>query len=242
MDKRKIGVFDSGMGGLTILNVIRRLLPREDYYYYADNLNNPYGSKSILELIVITDNIVKYLIDKDCKIIVVACNTATTKCIGYLRDKYKDIIFIGVEPCIKLAGDNNYRNILVLATPNTINSNKVNSLIHSYIPNKASIYLEGPSNLANAIERGDISLINDIIRGIYIKYQSINIDAIVLGCTHYPLVGNIIREYFRFIPLLDSAIYVSREVRRKLMNNNMLNTSGGSLVIYMSKNKKELIF
>ena len=100
---RKIGVFDSGIGGITVLKEIIKILPNEDYLYYCDSKNNPYGEKSDIELLEITNNIVNFFIKKDVKIIVVACNTATTRCIKTLRKMYPDILFVGTEPAIKLA-------------------------------------------------------------------------------------------------------------------------------------------
>ena len=91
----KIGVFDSGIGGLTVLDSLKKVLPKEDYIFYADSIHNPYGEKTDEELRQITSEIVEYLKDRGCKIIVIACNTATTRCIDYLRDKYPDLIFIG---------------------------------------------------------------------------------------------------------------------------------------------------
>ena len=105
-----IGIFDSGIGGLTILEEIKKIIVHNNIIYYADSKNNPYGTKTDDELKKITSDIVDYLINQNCKIIVIACNTATTRCISYLRSKYPNIIFIGTEPAIKIACDNNYLN------------------------------------------------------------------------------------------------------------------------------------
>ena len=110
----KIGMFDSGIGGLTILKELKKLLPNEDYIYYADSKNNPYGEKSDEELMKIVTNIVDFLISKDVKIIVIACNTATTRCIKRLRLMYPNMLFVGTEPAIKVACDNNYKNTLTI--------------------------------------------------------------------------------------------------------------------------------
>ena len=110
---RKIGVFDSGIGGLSILKVMKEVMPKENYIYYADSKNCPYGNKSIDELIDITSNIVDYLLSNDVKIIVIACNTATTRCMKVLREKYKDVIFVGTVPAIKVASDHNFKNLVM---------------------------------------------------------------------------------------------------------------------------------
>ena len=94
----KIGLFDSGLGGLSVLSEIMKLLPNEDYLFYEDSINNPYGDKTEEELFKITSNIVEYLLKENCKIIVIACNTATTMCIDKLREKYSNTIFVGTVP------------------------------------------------------------------------------------------------------------------------------------------------
>ena len=99
---RKIGVFDSGLGGLSVLKELRKTLPNEDFLYYEDSIHVPYGEKSDEELLTITSHIVDYLLENDCKIIVIACNTATTSCMKALREKYPDVIFVGTVPAIKL--------------------------------------------------------------------------------------------------------------------------------------------
>ena len=121
----KIGVFDSGLGGLSILKELRKLLPNEDYLFYEDSINNPYGTKNEDELFLISSKIVDYLLDNNCKIIVIACNTATTSCMKRLREAYPDTIFVGTVPAIKVAYDNNYKNTIILSTPYTTKSKRV---------------------------------------------------------------------------------------------------------------------
>ena len=118
----KILVFDSGIGGLPIANSIHNKIPNIDIIYYQDTINNPYGNKTDEELKTITTNIVNYAIDNNINFIVIACNTATTRCMKYLKEKYPDITFVGTVPAIKVALDKNYKNILVIATEPTIKS------------------------------------------------------------------------------------------------------------------------
>lgn len=237
MNNNKIGIFDSGIGGLTVLEEIRKLLPNEEYYYYSDSLNNPYGEKTTDELYEITSLVVEHLIKENAKIIVIACNTATTRCIDYLRDKYKDIIFIGTEPAIKVACDNGYKNILLLATPLTINSERTSFLVEHNKRKKGNIYLSACEGLAHAIEINDVKSEERIINGIYQKYKDKNIDAIVLGCTHYPLIKELIGKYFKDVILLDGGLGVAKEVQRKLIENNLQSKSIGKVTIYNSLNK-----
>lgn len=232
----KIGVFDSGIGGLTVLDELINIIPNEDYIFYADSKNNPYGEKSDEELYNITSKIVDYLKENGCRIIVIACNTATTRCIKYLRDKYKDLIFIGTEPAIKLACDNDYNNILVMATPGTIKSERTNLLVLNNKKENENIFLEACYGLAHAIETEGTEDEEEIVASIYEKYKDANIDAIVLGCTHYPYIKSLINKYFKDVPLLDGSNGVARETKRQLELNNLA-TGKGSGKVDMIKTK-----
>ena len=221
---KRIGVFDSGIGGLTVLEELKKLLPNEDYLFYADSKNCPYGEKSDTELYDITSNIVDYLINKDCKIIVIACNTATTRCIKYLRDKYKDMTFIGTEPAIKVACDRDYKNILVMATPATIASERTSILVNDNKKDYENVYLVPCEGLADAIETDNFKKQEEIVSSIYEEYKDKEIDAIVLGCTHYPHIKDLISKYFTNAELLDGGAGVARETKRQLERMNMLGT------------------
>ena len=221
---KRIGVFDSGIGGLTVLEELKKLLPNEDYLFYADSKNCPYGEKSDTELYDITSNIVDYLIDRDCKIIVIACNTATTRCIKYLRDKYKDMTFIGTEPAIKVACDRDYKNILVMATPATIASERTSILVNDNKKDYENVYLVPCEGLADAIETDNFKKQEEIVSSIYEEYKEKEIDAIVLGCTHYPHIKDLISKYFTNAELLDGGAGVARETKRQLERMNMLGT------------------
>lgn len=235
---KKIGVLDSGIGGTTVLKEIIKLLPKEDYVYYADSKHNPYGEKTQEEIYNIVNNIVDYLINKkDCKIIVIACNTATTRCMKQLKEKYKDTPFVGTVPAIKVACDNNYKKTLVLATPATIESERTHELVVENKKEDQEIILKSCDGLANAIETKDNNKINTILQNIKKDVLEKDIDSIVLGCTHYPLIKEDIKKYFPNTKLLDGSLGVAKEVKRQLENNNLLNTSGYSRVEYI--NSKE---
>ena len=232
----KIGVFDSGKGGLSVLEEIRKLLPNEDILYYGDSLNNPYGEKSDEELIKITSDIVDYLVERSCKVIVIACNTATTRCMKKLREKYKEIVFVGTVPAIKVACDHNFKNTLVMATPATIDSERTSELIRDNKRDDQNIYLVPCHGLAQAIEKEDIVRVKQILREVFKDYKDKNIDSIVLGCTHYPFIKKEILEEMPNTFLLDGAAGVAREVKRQLELNNLLkkDSSLGKTVIYNS--------
>ena len=212
-----IGVFDSGIGGLTVLEEIVRLMPNYDYIFYGDQKNNPYGEKTDEQLLEITSQIVDYLISRECGFIVIACNTATTRCMKALRRKYPDITFIGTVPAVKVACDRDSRNTLVLATPATINSERVQELILDNKKDTQNIYLAPCYGLANAIEFNDETRIDEILDELYESYNDNDIDCIVLGCTHYPYIKDKIQHLFPSAILVDGNNGVAREVRRQLM-------------------------
>ncbi len=225
---KKIGIFDSGIGGLTTLAEIKKILPNEEYIYYADSKNNPYGEKTTEELTKITKRIVNYLLKRNVKLIVIACNTATTKCITTLRNEYPNMIFVGTEPAIKVACDNNYKNTLVLATPGTISSDRTHELIEKYKKNNENIYLVACDGLANAIETNNHNKIDEILHYYLDQYKDYNIDAIVLGCTHYPIIRDKIQSFFKNAILIDGNIGVAKEVKRQLEVNNLLTNNNRS--------------
>lgn len=219
---KKIGVFDSGIGGKTTLNEIRKILPNEDYIYYADSKNNPYGEKDDDELKKIVCEIVDYFIKEDVKMIVIACNTATTRCIDFLRNKYPDMIFVGTEPAVKVACDNQYKNTLVMATPLTINSPRLASLVNENIRDDESVTLLPCDGLANAIETENNDEIDSILNKLLTYYMNKDINAVVLGCTHYPIIKDKIKEYFKDAVIIDGNIGVAKRVKDLLEVNNLL--------------------
>ena len=232
----KIGILDSGLGGLSILKELKKVLPNEDYLFYEDSINNPYGNKSDSELLKIVSNVVDFLLKNECKIIVIACNTATTSCINSLREMYPNVIFVGTVPAIKVAYDNNYKNTIILSTPYTMNSKRVNELINDYHnPDQNIINISG-ENLANLIENEKYDEIFSLLERILSPYKDI-CDSIVLGCTHYPLIRDIIKSIIPKAHLLDGALGVANEVKHQLTINNLLNTKStlGSVEIVNSK-------
>lgn len=236
---KKIGVFDSGIGGKTTLEEIRKLLPNEDYIYYADSKNNPYGGKTDEELFKIVIEIVEYFLTCDVKMIVIACNTATTRCISMLREKYQDMIFVGTEPAVKVACDNDYKNTLVMATPLTINSSRLSSLVTENIKNDECVTLLPCDGLANAIENNDDDEIDTILNNLLTYYINKNIDAIVLGCTHYPIIKDKIQLFFPNAHIIDGNIGVAKRVKELLTKNNLLNNSNFEGYVNFIQTKKE---
>ena len=234
----KIGILDSGLGGLSILKKLIKVLPNENYLFYEDSINNPYGNKTDDEIFKIVSNIVDYLLNEKCKIIVIACNTATTACINKLRNKYKNTIFVGTVPAIKVSFDHDFKNTLLIATPYTIKSNSVHELIDNFKKDNQNIYLESGCDLAHLIEVNDEEKIDLRLNKLLIPYKN-KIDSIVLGCTHYPLIENKIKKILPNCNIIDGAIGVSNEVKHQLINHNLLNNSNkkGTIIIKNSKDK-----
>lgn len=225
MDK-SIGIFDSGIGGFTILEELKKVLPNENFIYYKDTKHNPYGEKDEEEIYLIVKDIVEYLISLNVKIIVIACNTATTRCMKRLREEYPNMIFVGTVPAVKVACDNNYRNILVMATPSTIESTRTYELIHDNKEQNQNIELLACDGLANLIEKNQQVEIDNKLNEIFKEYIDKDIDSIVLGCTHYPLIKDKIQKFFPNAKLLDSSYGVAREVKHQLEKHQLLNEKG----------------
>ena len=230
----KIGVFDSGLGGLSVLKEMMRVLPNEDFLFYEDSLNNPYGVKDEEELLEITSKIVDYLLNHDCKIIVIACNTATTCCMKALREKYPNTIFVGTVPAIKVAYDNNYKNTIILSTPYTTKSKRVEELLNDYTREDQIITNISGENLANLIELDKHDEIMKLLHRLLDDYSD-KADSLVLGCTHYSLIKKEINEVLPNTVLLDGCLGVANEVKHQLEEHNLLENNSGSLEIVNSK-------
>lgn len=236
----KIGVFDSGIGGLSILNELKTTIPQESFLYYGDSINCPYGEKSDEELMDITRNIVRYLKSEGCRLVVIACNTATTRCMKRLREEFPELIFVGCVPAIKVASDRNFKNTLVMATPATIESERTHELVRDNKRDDQNIYLVPCFGLASAIERDDMSEVKNILQNIFFEYKDKNIDSIVLGCTHYPFIKKEILEEMPGVTLIDGSKGVANEVARQLENHGLLNDDDiqGDVKIINSKDSK----
>ena len=195
MNSAPIGVFDSGVGGLSLLCELRRLLPNEDFIYYGDRANAPYGAKTHEEILEISKGIVNSLLSRGAKAIVVACNTATAVAIEPLRAAYPDLPIIGIEPAVKPARVSGCRRVLVLATPVTVSESRFAALLRAN-SSEGCEFVGVPCNeLAFMIENGKSSEdIEKYLSAVFAPYREEGFDGIVLGCTHYPLVLDEIRR------------------------------------------------
>ena len=227
MNNHPIGIFDSGVGGTSIWKEINALLPNEDTIYLADSKNAPYGEKSKNEIVRLSIKNTDLLLEKGCKLIVVACNTATTNAIDYLRNNY-NLSFIGIEPAIKPAAlQSQSKTVGVLATKGTLSS----SLFHSTSENHANgikIIEQVGTGLVPLIERGKVhSPETKVLLKNYINPMLVaGIDYLVLGCTHYPYLIPVLEEILpKNVKIIDSGEAVARQTKAVLGKNDLFTGS-----------------
>jgi glutamate racemase len=224
LSNKPIGVFDSGVGGISIWKELRSLLPNEDTIYLADSRNAPYGEKSARTILNLSIKNTELLLEKGCKLIVVACNTATTNAIDYLREHYP-VPFIGIEPAIKPAALQSVsKKIGVLATRGTLSS----ALFHSTAKNHASnieIMEQEGTGLVELIEQGQAQSeeTRNLIRKFIQPMVAAGIDHLVLGCTHYPHLIPLLREELPAgVTIIDCGEAVARQTCRILEKRGLL--------------------
>lgn len=216
-----IGIFDSGIGGLSVLQEIHKLCPTESTLYFADQNHIPYGLKSEEEIQRFSDQICRYLISRGASAIVVACNTATAAAINWLRQRYPQVPFVGMEPAIKPAAEQTKSGkIGVLATAGTFKSQRYAQLMSRYAQ-EVQLYENSCIGLVEQIESGDLegSKINSLLR-IFIEPMLIQgIDTLILGCTHYPFalsaIKNIVGEG---VNIINPALAVAEQTQRVISN------------------------
>lgn len=240
-----IGFFDSGVGGTSIWKEMIAILPNENTIYLADSANAPYGKKTKKEIISLSEKNTEFLLDKGCKMIVVACNTATTNAISHLRKKYDDVPFIGIEPAIKPAALQTKTNhIGILATQGTLSSELFASTSKKFASN-VTIYEQEGKGLVELIEGNSFD--SDQMQNLLLTYlepmKNAKIDHLILGCTHYPyLIPQIKKIVGDEVSIIDSGFAVSKQIKKVLQNQDLLNTSSerSSYQFYTNTNKKVL--
>lgn len=225
--KKPIGIFDSGIGGTSIFKEIHALLPNESCIYLADSKNAPYGNKSESEILQLSIKNTELLLNKGCKLIVVACNTATTNAISYLRSNY-DVPFIGIEPAIKPAALNTQTKAIgILATKGTLSSHLFHKTTNLYACGIKVVEQIG-EGIVPLIESG--LLASDEMEALLKTYLKpmleANIDYLVLGCTHYPyLIPMLSKMLTGNVKIIDSGLAVAKQTKSVLTSNDLLNTS-----------------
>ena len=226
-----IGVFDSGVGGISVLRHLKEELPNERFLYYGDSANAPYGKRSTEEVTKLTLAATEKLMDYGIKALVIACNTATAAAIHILREKYPDLIILGIEPALKPAADR-FPNgkIGVMATDVTLREEKLDILLQRYSRDATVIKIPAPG-LVELIEAGktDCAETSGLLRKILSPYVG-KLHALVLGCTHYPFVADTIRHILGAeVLLLDGGEGTARETKRRLEQADLLYGGPGEI-------------
>ncbi|MGL5243792.1 MAG: glutamate racemase [Sarcina sp.] len=242
-----IGFFDSGVGGLSVMKKSMEIMPEENYIYYGDSKNAPYGTKTVEEARRLTFDAVEFLLHKGAKAIVIACNTATSAAIIDLRNTYKNIPIIGIEPALKPAIESQKEGkVIVMATPMTLSEKKFNNLMNKYNYKHKEIVSLPCAGLVEFIESGILTgkELSNYLEDKLKQYKSTKISTIVLGCTHYPFVKNEIRKVVGDYPdLIDGSYGTAKELKRKLEEFNLKNnkTEKGKIDIFNSSHNKNII-
>ena len=239
-----IGVFDSGVGGISVLRELVALMPNEDFIYFGDSANAPYGTKSLEQVIDLVCKDADYLYQKGVKALVVACNTATSAAIGILRERYQDIPVIGIEPALKPAVlSREHPLVLVMATPMTVREKKFHNLMLRFEKEAEIVPLPCPG-LMEFVERGELEgeALEGYLQELFAPFTKA--DAVVLGCTHYPFVKKIIQKVLGENTLLfDGGAGTARETKRQLESRDLLNnsTEKGRIIFENSANEARLL-
>ena len=215
-----VAVFDSGMGGISVLKEMVRLMPEEDFIYFGDSANAPYGVRTVEDVRQLTISHIRFLLEeKSAKAIAVACNTATSAAVRDLRKMYPEVPLVGVEPAIKPAVNScDHPRILVMATPRTLAEEKFLKLEELY-DDMADIYPLPCPGLMEFVEQGTLSGpdLEDYLHGIMDPYLDKDLTGIVLGCTHYPFVRKTISKVAGpDVRIFDGSLGTARELARRI--------------------------
>lgn len=238
-----IGVFDSGVGGLTVLRELTRLMPNEDFIYFGDEANAPYGTRTHDEVRALALDAASLLAEMGIKALTVACNTATAAAVEALRAAYPNMPVIGTEPAVKIAADAGYRHILVLATPVTVAEERFAALVSTRCGSAEVIAVPCPG-LATMIEETDPSSpeLECCLDKLIAPHRG-RFDAVVLGCTHYPLIrDSIARTAGAGIPIFDGSAGIARQVARRLRDSGLSAPADkqGKITLISSGNNERL--
>lgn len=221
-----IGFMDSGLGGLSVLREAVKLMPNEDFIYYGDSANAPYGTKPPEVIRELTFNVVEGLLKRGIKGLAVACNTATSAAVRPLRERYPELPIVGIEPAVKPAAINNHGGrVIVMATPMTIRQPKFNSLLNKYKDMAEFVPVEC-KGLMEYVEHGELDgkALDEYFEEHLKPYITEDTETIVLGCTHYPFLSPHLKEYLNNdnIKLIDGSYGTSMELKRQLKEKNLL--------------------
>jgi glutamate racemase len=232
-----IGIFDSGVGGLSVLREIRNQYSGEDLIYIADQIHVPYGTRSRQQVREFSESIIRFLIREQAKIIVLACNTASAVALAHLRKKYPDLPFVGMEPAVKPAAEETSTGVVgVLATPATFQGDLYASTVEKFARG-VKVLQDTCPGLVDQIEAGKIDhpQTREILQKALNPMLKQNVDKIVMGCTHYPFVIPIIKEIVGDqVRVIDPAPAVARQTGRLLESYNLEATASNGSVVFLS--------
>lgn len=223
-----IGVFDSGVGGISVLRELINVMPNEDYIYLGDSKNAPYGTKSLEQVRELSFHNARTLLEQGAKGFVVACNTATSAAVRLMRGMYPELPIVGIEPALKPAAlQKEHPHVLVMATPMTVQQEKFRQLMARY-EDRAQIYPLPCPGLMEFVEAGDLESgrLYDFLRELLAPYLTKQLDSVVLGCTHYPFARKMIQQIVgENVTIFDGGAGTAREMRRRLAAAGLLNPS-----------------
>ena len=242
MDCRPIGIFDSGLGGINVLNEFIKKLPNENYIYLADTLNFPYGNKTKEQIVSYSKTNTHYLLSQDVKLIIIACGTSTSQALDELRNNY-DIPIEGIiSPTVEYIRNKNIKKIGVMGTVGTIRSGAWERALKEEIPNIEVINQECPllADLAeNRLEDSEDA--KKAIKKYMKSFKEKNIDTIILGCTHYSLFDKIIKKEFDYdVELINTGTIIAEKLNNYLIKNNMVNNEKNHHINIVTTNKNEI--
>ena len=223
-----IAVMDSGIGGATVLRELLRVMPNENYIYFGDSANAPYGTKTVEQVQELTMANAERLIARGIKGMVIACNTATAAAAAQLRALHPEFPIIGIEPAVKPAAlAKEHPTVIVMATPLTLKQEKFMTLLHRYTDQAHIIPLPCPG-LAELIESGDFDSerVHEYLRTLFEPFNREKIDSIVLGCTHYPLITKaILAEFGKNVEIFYGGLGTAKQTKRRLEERGTRNDS-----------------
>jgi len=234
-----IGVFDSGVGGLSVLRAMRAQMPEEDVIYFGDQGHVPYGPRPMEQIQHFSEGITRFLLAQDAKLVVVACNTASAAALKHLREKFPEVPFVGMEPAVKPAAEQTHTGVVgVLATPATFQGALYASVVERFASGVQVLQHTCPG-LVGQVEQGDLDgpRTRAILEEALLPMLEQHIDTVVMGCTHYPFVIPLIQQIVGAdVRVIDPAPAVARQVRRLLEAGGLKRPEGGtgSMCFYTS--------
>ncbi len=225
-----VGIFDSGVGGLSVLRAVREFMPEQDILYLADQAHVPYGPRPLLQVREFAEGITRFLLDRGARLIVVACNAASAASLHYLRNTFPDVPFVGMEPAVKPAAEQTRSGVVgVLATPATFQGALYASVLERFARDVTVLQDTCPGLVAE-VESGNLEgdAVREILTNALSPMLQAGIDTVVLGCTHYPFVIPLIQEIAGpGVRVIDPAPAIARQTRRLLSQNGWgLNGTG----------------